>query len=274
MKTKFVAILLVVCVLCGCAYSGEPYDNTEETWMQEEIPVETVCNDNIINIREEVETSVVTDVNEEEEEIGAVTDVNEEEETDGIMLLVKQCVAFTGEENEDRAKAMAKRITESEDCTAEALMLLATSEYPYVWYYGIVAECNTEETMKAFAANVVSLGKNEDRWENLSEENDAEKLAEWIVDSDYCTLGVLEILVTSECMYVWKHAVLDEDNNEATLYKLAQNVSTIEGNRIYEEWAIRLAKWIIKHDKCTDKVRSALMASPYESVWDIAMNYE
>ena len=67
---------------------------------------------------------------------------------------------------------------------------------------------------------------------------------------------------------------MDEDNSEETLYRLAQNVASIDGNWVDEEWAERLAKWIVKHEKCTDKVRGALVYSPFESVWEVAMFYE
>lgn len=270
MKTKIVAILLVICLFAGCAYGPETYATDESGMVQDEIYVEETIYAE--DYSEASEATIVTEIVETTE--GDYTVEENPVQKSDITVLAEQCAAMTGEDNEERAKTIAKRVAESKACTADDLIILASSEYPYVWYYGIKSEKNTEETMKRFAANILTLGKNEDGLENLVEAEWIHTLCEVMVDSDSCTLGVLEILVTCEHMYAWKFAVLDEDNSEETLYRLAQNVATIEGDWVNEEWAERLAKWIVLHDKCTDKVRGALMYSPFECVWEIAMNYD
>lgn len=263
MKSKLVAILLVVCMLCGCSYDYA-YDTTEGLTTEEVyIPVESVCDAD--NIEEVVETTN-DNVAKEDVNTGGLSEA---------VSLAEMCAQFTGDENRDKAEAMAIRVAESEECTPEDLMILATSEYPEVWFHAIYSsDANTEETLMAFAKNIVTLGQCEDGFDKLYEEQAAHNISEVIIEDKNCTLPVLEILVTSKCMYVWKFAVLDEDNSEATLYKLAQNVATIDGGWVEEEWAERLAGWIVIHDKCTDNVRGALMGSPFEDVWDIAMNYD
>lgn len=266
---KIVAILLAICLFSGCTYGTETYVTGDLDMMQDEIRIEET-----IYAEDYTEVSGATISTETVETIeGNSVEENSTQKSD-ITVLAEQCAALTGEDNEERAKNIAKRVAESEACNVNDLIILASSEYPYVWYYGIKSEKNTEESMKCFADNILTLGKNEDDLENLVETEWIHTLCEVMVESDSCTLSVLEILVTCEHMYAWKFAVMDEDNSEDTLYRLAQNVATIEGDWVKEEWAERLAKWIIKHDKCTDKVRGALIYSPFESVWEIAMNYD
>lgn len=263
MKTKIVAILLVICFISGCAYDQETYATNEMNMMQEEGLVEDAIRAE--DGTEAIEATISTEM---------VENTEESFSQNFNTTLAEQCASLTGEDNEERAKSIAKRVTESEGCTTNDLSVLATSEYPYVWYYGIKSNKNTEETMKIFATNILTLGKNEDEFENYVENEWIHTLSEAMVESDACTLSVLEILVTCEHRYAWKFAVLDEDNSEETLYRLAQNVASIDGNWVDEEWAERLAKWIVKHEKCTDKVRGALVYSPFESVWEVAMFYE
>ena len=270
MKTKIVAILLVICLLSGCAYGQETYATDETGMMQNEIYIEES-----IYAEDYSEASEATNATEIVETIDGNSAIEENTvQKSDITVLAEQCASMTGEDNEERATNIAERVAKSKACTADDLMILASSEYPYVWYYGIKSEKNTEETMKKFAAKILTLGKNEDRLDNLVEAEWIHTLCEVMVESDSCTLAVLEILVTCEHRYAWKFAVLDEDNSEETLYRLAQNVATIDGDWVDEEWAERLAEWIVLHDKCTDKVRGALMYSPFESVWEVAMFYE
>ena len=261
MKSRLVAILLVVCMLGGCSYD-HAHDTTEGLMAEDVyIPVESIYD---IENSEDVEETTNENAVEEDSYLG-----EQHEE----VTLAEMCAQLTGADNRDKAESMAKHIAESETCTPEDLMILATSEYPEVWFYAIYSsEVNTEETLIAFAQNIVSLGQCEDKLDKLYEEQAANNLSEVIIEDKNCTLPVLEILVTSDCMYVWKFAVQDEDNSEDTLYRLAQNVATIDGDWVKEEWAECLAKWIVLHDKCTDKVRGALMVSPFEDVRELAMN--